>query len=60
METMRTHHQLQAQRATVQASYDAAIAENKFIDKSQIYLDKKEKRIIVSIYYGAKLASTYS
>lgn len=34
--------------------------ENKFIDKSQIYLDKKEKRIIVSIYYGTKLASTYS
>jgi hypothetical protein len=28
METMRTHLQLQAQRATVHASYDAAIAEN--------------------------------
>lgn len=29
--------------------------ENKNIDKSQIYLDKINKRVIVSLYYGTKL-----
>jgi hypothetical protein len=28
---------------------------NKYIDKFQIYLDKIQKRIIVSLYYGTKV-----
>jgi hypothetical protein len=35
--------------------YHVGNCKNKYIDRFQIYLDKIEKRVIISIYYGSKV-----
>ena len=35
--------------------YHVGNCNNKYIDRFQIYLDKIEKRVIISIYYGSKV-----